>query len=160
MIKKASYSIFDILGFNARFYFHDLNIDPGGSSDLTRFLRSFKMAAVSHSLSRHRFWASAPCPIQFPSLRSRLFLPEALPGWDLHPFLFLCRGFMPLYFRLLGCSILRVHGRLSRPFPQVWSTAHYSLWGCLAALIPGALNTSGPRQFHLPTKSPCQLVSK
>ena len=29
MIKKASYSIFDILGFNAGFYVRDLDLDPG-----------------------------------------------------------------------------------------------------------------------------------
>ena len=29
MIKKASYSIFDIFGFNAGFYVRDLNLDPG-----------------------------------------------------------------------------------------------------------------------------------
>ena len=29
MNKKGSYSIFDILGFNAGFYVRDLNLDPG-----------------------------------------------------------------------------------------------------------------------------------
>ena len=29
MIKKASYSILNILGFNARFYVCDLDFDPG-----------------------------------------------------------------------------------------------------------------------------------
>ena len=55
MIKEASYSILDILGFNAGFYVRDLDLNPGdvslipwtvtsSSSGLTRLLRSFKRA--------------------------------------------------------------------------------------------------------------------
>ena len=85
------------------------------------------------------------------SLRFKLLLPEVLPSWNLHPLLRLCGGLRPSHLRLLGCSVLRAHGQLSRLFPQVRSAAHYRLWGCLIALIPDAFNTLGSRYFHLPT---------
>ena len=69
---------------------------------------------------------------------------------NFHPFLFFCGGFRPFHRRLHGGSVLRGHVRLARPFLKVRSTAQYRLWGCLAALIPDALNTLDPRQFQLP----------
>ena len=108
------------------------------SSGLTCFLRSFKTAALP----------SAGNAIRFLNLLFRLFLSEVFPGWDLHPFLSLCRGFWPLHLRLLGCCVARAHGQLSPPFPQLRSTAHYNLWGCMAALIPDAFNTLGPLNIY------------
>ena len=118
---------------------------------------------VAHLFSRlyqHHLCTGTLWTLRFLRLWLRLLLSVVLPGWKLHPLLFLRGGFRPLHLRLLGCSVLRAHGLLSRPFPQVRRTAHHKFWGCLTALIPNALNTLDSRFFHLSTTCLSHLVFK
>ena len=79
MIKEASYSILNILGFNARFYFCDLDLDPGDEvkDSSSRPLPSLEhFSSTSRSLERVSLipWTVTPSSSGLGFLFQRLFL--------------------------------------------------------------------------------------